>query len=232
MSIDKPASHVTSFLKLFCLIRNIEHVSLARPGATNYVIRMQIDRAIQDQADYVVVCPTSSDRFDIPMDTDDWYPNLTLKDVHYRGYFAESCDNVEQKQPTRIVSDVADNIFLDQHQAGIPDTQQQALKQVIAYLHNSTMSRHKEHYIIRDGLFTLQQTGIDFLFIPGAMECFDWSFVQRVWPQDLPNPYGYIQETGVESCTVTHNSQQNHDLFCNIMLDLVDWKGTDPVAIS
>ena len=44
MSVDDPNDGITSFLELYAQKRGFEHVSLARPGATNFAIRLQIDR--------------------------------------------------------------------------------------------------------------------------------------------------------------------------------------------
>jgi len=55
MSTDDPDEGIVSFCELYSRAKNFEHVSLARPGATNFATRLQIDRAIKDRADYVVI---------------------------------------------------------------------------------------------------------------------------------------------------------------------------------
>jgi hypothetical protein len=65
MSSDTRWPDQPSFLDQYADYRGWQHVSLARPGATNLCIHLQIERAIQDHADYVIIGATSSDRIDV-----------------------------------------------------------------------------------------------------------------------------------------------------------------------
>lgn len=220
MSVDHPGGEVTSFLELYARQKGFRHVSLGRPGATNYVIRLQINRAIQDHADYVIIGTTSSDRFDIPAEPEPWNPDLKLEDIHYQGYRAISQDNV-QGHP-KIVSDVEYNIFHDRHQNIITDQQKSALKHYLADLHGPSLQRHKEMFMIRDGLHELVRARIPFVFIPAAMWMYDWTQFDIVWPSDTVNPYSMLMARPPYDYdkTVTHNDQSCHDRFCVTLLDI------------
>ena len=87
MSVDTQLHNTDiSFLDLYAQEKKFNHISLARVGATNYVIRLQIDRAIKDRADYVVVGATSSDRMDVIITDDDFGIPLTLDNIAYHKY--------------------------------------------------------------------------------------------------------------------------------------------------
>lgn len=220
---------VRTFLDLFCERRGIRHVSLARPGATNYVIRLQIDQAIKSGADYVVLCPTSADRFDLPKLIGGVPHQIQLNDVHYHGYHARSARYVSPQgsndRPPSIVSDVEHNLFSNYHGANLDTDQKNALKHHIAYLHDPALVRHKEHYMMRDALWSLDHHGIDYMFIPGSLFMYDWSWARRTWPRDQDDPYSYILKVGPYPYSVTHNDQAGHDRFCEILETLVAWPG-------
>lgn len=213
MSVDYPDGEVTSFLELYAQQKGFRHVSLGRPGATNYVIRLQIDRAIRDRADYVIVSATSSDRFDIPTEPEPWNPDLRLEDVHYQGYRAMSQHHVQST--SKIVSDVEYNILHERHQNIVTEIQRSSLKHYLADLHGPSLQRHKEMFMIRDGLHELSRAGIAFVFIPAAMWMYDWSQFEIVWPADKVNPYSMLMEQQPYDYekTVTHNDQSCHDRF-------------------
>lgn len=70
MSCDYPATETISFIDRYARTRGFEHISLAKSGSTNFCIRTQIDEAIRQRADFVVVGATSSDRLDFPKPTE------------------------------------------------------------------------------------------------------------------------------------------------------------------
>ena len=226
MSVDDPPGSITSFLDLFCDRHALTHVSLGRPGATNFVIRLQIDHAIRNHANFVIVAATGSDRFDIPVDqSPDWAPNIDLGCVHYHGYRAASSGHVPTR-PIQIVSDVEYNLMNNIHGANLSPQIKQALKSYTAYLHHPSLVKYKEHFIIRDGLRALDAAGIPYVFLPAAMNEFDWSDFYLVWPREQEQPYTMIQKTGPYPYqeTVTHNSQASHEQFCRTLDQITrDW---------
>ena len=72
MSDDTSRPHERTFLQQFCDKHNYEYHCLARPGATNFVINLQVDMAIKQKPDLIVIGATSSDRIQIVMDQEGW----------------------------------------------------------------------------------------------------------------------------------------------------------------
>lgn len=229
MSTDDPDDGVISFCELYCQRRGFEHVSLARPGATVFATRLQIEKAIEQQADFVVVGITCSDRFDVPLDINNTTPFYTLDNVFYRGYRARSERHVTHDS-VKLVCDVFDNIINRNYQKElVSDQQLQALKAYIAYLHNPSVVVQRDYYVISDGLRKLQAAGIDFVLLPGHMGHHDWSWVKRVWPQDQAMPYSlkYGPDGWYDPprYTGTHNPAYAHEEFCETMLSITkDWQ--------
>jgi hypothetical protein len=223
MSIDiPPMGTVTSFLDLYANSQNLNHVSLARIGATNFMIRLQIDEAIKQQADYVILSTVPSDRIDIVLDHELQHGFFELKNIVYRGYRCKSVQNIAD-QDNKILSDSiynAMNIRLE-----LSKDQKRAVQSYIADLHNASLQRQRDYYMISDGLHRLQQHGIPFLLIPDCMEHLDWSWVEHVWPADIPAPI--TMPNGACDCgiTVTHNDQMSHNMFYETLKSLIpDWK--------
>lgn len=228
MTTDDPKiTDLVSFCELYCREKQFHHVSLARPGATNFAIRLQIEKAIEQQADYVVVGLTGSDRFDIPLDTEDPTVVYHLDNIWYTNYRAVSQNNVNQDS-IKIVSDTINNILARLHQDLVSNEQLESLKHYISHLHSRNLGAQKEYYMISDGLRKLQSAGIEFVLIPGWMNQHDWSWVQRVWPGTLTSPYqipyGLRGQQTPPVYTGTHNPDYAHREFCQSLVAITqDW---------
>ena len=227
MTTDDPEDGIIGFCELYCKCKHFEHVSLARPGATNFAIRLQIDRAIKDGADYVVIGLTSSDRFDIVLDNSVSVPWYKLEDIKYNGYRARSEHYVDQ-QNIKMVSDTFNNLLEKTYQDCLTDQQLQAIKSHIAYLHNYSLASQKDYYIISDGIRKLISSDIEFVLIPGWLGQHDWSWVRRLWPNNQHSPYempyGPADWEMPRRYTNTHNPAWAHEEFCKTLLDITeDW---------
>lgn len=220
MSVDYPAKEVTTFLELYCNSKGFEHVSLARAGATNFMIRMQIEHAIQHNADYVVVSNTSVDRIDIVLDIDNLDPWFALENILHTGYNSASEQQFPGTNP-KIISDTINNIMWSRHENIVPEQKKQAIKHWVADLHNHSLQRQKDYFLISDGLRKLKEYHIPFVYLPKtSMGFMDWSWVELCWPNDqvapsdMPNgPYDYNK-------TVTHNDQSCHDQFAETLKNI------------
>lgn len=228
MSTDEPNDGIIGFCQLYCNKKGFEHVSLARPGATNFAIRLQIEKAIQQCADYVVIGITCSDRFDLAVDIEQTESLYHLNHIHYTNYRAQSEKHVDQNN-VKLISDTFVNILHRIYEKTLlSDQQLSALKEYIAYLHNPSLTVQKEYYMISDGLRKLQSTGIEFLLLPGYMGQFDWSWVKKVWPRSKPMPYEMPYGTegwyNPPRFTQTHNPAWAHEEFCDTLMSLTqDW---------
>jgi len=224
MTTDHPSDGIDSFCALYCQTKGFEHVSLARPGATNFAIRLQIDQAIQDRADFVVLGATSADRFDVVLDGNDRVAAYQLCHILYSGYRALSEHSVDQSS-VKLVSDTFNNIVERVYQNKlVTDQQIKCLKNYLAYLHNYTLASQKDYYVISDGVRKLQSRNIDFVLIPGWLSQFDWSWVSNQWPRDRSSPYdmpyGPSDWEKPVRFTGTHNPAWAHREFCETLLTI------------
>jgi hypothetical protein len=221
MALDHPQKEIKSFLQLFAEYKNFDHVSLARAGSTCFLIRLQIEHAIANNADYVIVGCTSSDRMDIPIQNSD-INYLSMEDVLLTGYRSQVETHVNQKSPA-VISDTILNLLHSKHEDIVTEHQKSSIKSFVANLHDPALKRQENFYVISDGLRKLQQARIPFVYIPHGLAFMDWSWLDCVWPMDqlpcaMPNgPYDYDK-------SITHNDQECHDRFFEILKSLTtDW---------
>ena len=216
---------ITSFLDLYCAERSLKHVSLGRSGATNFLIRTQIEEAINCKADYIVVGTTTSDRMDIPIPTrekDIQWP-VKLSDVEYKGYRSASAENIRNPDP-KVISDSINNWTTDNYtwvfhdnvrRTEVTEAQITAMKHYVAELHNFQLETTRDYYIIAEGIRKLMMLGKQFKFMTGPMSC-DWSWVgdnlySGKQPWDMP--------MGLHKDSANHNGQEAHDLFAQLLAD-------------
>lgn len=228
MSSDLHNSVIKSFLDQYCQLQGFKHVSLARSGATNFLIRLQIEEAIVRNADYIVISATSSDRIDLAMQ-ESVPVLLQLGNIEYQGYNSISERNV-QPQEVCVLSDSINNWTTKESRAlahsnnkrNISPDVIDALTHYVAHLHTFSLEQNQDYYIISDGLRKLISLNKKFIFMGGPMFYLDWSWIgtEHLWtdpqPWDLPD--------GLTNTTVNHTPQSAHDKFLKTLCNMTsDW---------
>jgi hypothetical protein len=132
--------------------------NFARNGISNDAIRVQIDEAIAINPDLIIVSSTSSDRITIPS-----HPNtessgkITLQHFNYK-------ENVN----SHLISNHF-NTFLRNASPRIKALNMKTKAAILGYiecLHDLNWKKQLDNYIIRDGLWTLHDLGINFYYNP------------------------------------------------------------------
>jgi hypothetical protein len=227
MSVGTQDHGITSFLNLYSKQKQFDHVSLARSGATNFLIRLQIEEAIRLNADFIVIGATSNDRMEVPIPArskEIAWP-IRIKDIEYRGYLSASAENVDSECP-KIISDSINNWTSNNYRNVPHDNFRRkeitpeviaAMKHYVTHLHNDQLDQMKNYFVIADGLRKLISLGKEFIFLAGPLRGCDWNFVgHRRWvetePWDLPH--------GIHPAEISHNPQTAHDEFARVLVDM------------
>jgi len=172
---------------------------LARPGCSNGGIRIQIDEALRQQPDFVIVAPTFSDRIEIPANTEpyDWITNPNLPD-HIRkegniGYDKQvGINNINYgTNPYRMICEnivtLAENRDNPYRSGKIDKNTQAAIKQYINYLYDVNWKRQQDEWIMRDGIMQLFYSGIPFLLVAGNL--WNTGNIRQAIPQVVDDRY-------------------------------------------
>ena len=179
----------TSFGEVICNKQSWNLIDLARGGCSNFTIALQVDRAIEMNADLVVLNTTTSDRIELPIiteknqsiwkklkqgfDWDNWFDlqarcfdkDKGLSNVSYQGHNNGSVKN-NTNEPT-IVSESMNNI--DPSFFGITEEQHHALVEYMIYLHDTNLRKQFDSWIISDACRRLYQAGIPFIIFIEAL---------------------------------------------------------------
>lgn len=131
--------------------------TLAVEGASNFFIRLQIDRAIEQQADYVIVNFTSSIREEIIFNNID--DNRDLYDRFYRYHATIEPSSLVCYSPATL-----DKTSI------LTTKQKQILKSYHVNFSNMDLSIQKNYYFIQGSIETLIKKKIPFKFSQGGFE--------------------------------------------------------------
>jgi hypothetical protein len=177
--------------------------NLARQGCSNGGIRVQIDEAIRQQADFVIVAPTFHDRIEIPAgaapyvapanENKGWASDLQkhLQTNHGVGYDrAAGIDNVNYgTNPYRMICEtifsLAENYEHPYRSTRIDQNTQGAVKQYVNFMYDSEWKRQQDEWIMRDGIMQLHYAGIPFLLV--ANNLWTSNTVREAFPSVVPD---------------------------------------------
>ena len=127
------------------------------------------------------------------------------------------------EQDNKILSDSIHNAT--EVRMELSKDQKRAIQTYVADLHNVSLQRQKDYYMISDGLHQLTRHKIPFLLIPDCMEHMDWSWVDHIWPPTCPAPMSMPNGACDYGITVTHNDQSAHNMFFETLQSIVPhWK--------
>ena len=145
-----------------------EYYNLAIPACTNFGIRLQIDHAIDVlNADFVIVNATTPTRIDFKINNSDRY-------THENGW-----NNIDKTLLTdsigSVFQDDLDTSFEDNHIAErlskVMNAETHALfKQYFLHFYDPDIERHKQYYILQNGLDKLLKSNTQFIFSPNTFE--------------------------------------------------------------
>jgi hypothetical protein len=127
---------------------NLDLHNLAIPGSSNFVIRLQIDKAIELNSDFIIITPSSPDRIEIT--------NKSIKEPDIINY--NDVDNYNSTSNNRYLRSSPIWDFVDKKIPGVEN--------YVKNLYSSTVKKQIDHWIIRDGIHQLNLKNIPYLIQP------------------------------------------------------------------
>ena len=180
-----------------------ELVNLARPGISNGGIRLQIEKAIQERADFVFIVPTFPDRIELPGKIDppqdillaikkknkknliefsERLP-LFLPELDYGYDPTIGLSNIDySNEGYRLISAPLIHLVEGSYKATADNKGIRfLLKQYITMLYDPLWKKQNDQWIIREAMFNLYDNDIPFSLDPGYL----WS--DEEFKKFLPN---------------------------------------------
>lgn len=154
---DYPDQHFTQHLAKHYVAN---YKTFARSGASNTLIRYQIDQLIEDRVDFIFWSSTLSDRIEIKAERAQGHPP-SLFDFNYRGLEDVSSLDPRFKEHPSIISNSLTSLL--QHNAP------KVAKNIKGFFVKNYEWRSKadqDAWIIHSTWVTLVKSGIPFVFIP------------------------------------------------------------------
>ena len=178
----------THYSELLSKRINWNLINLARRGCSNGGIRLQIDEAIRQQADFVIIVPTGWDRIEIPV-RDNFYKNtekliqsfgnvlqdflldkskstydsnLGIKNINY------DPDKTDHMIFETIFS-LAENYSHEYRREKLSMDKVTAIKHFINHLYDSNWKQQMDKWIITEGLCQLHDKSIPFSIERGML---------------------------------------------------------------
>jgi len=179
-----------------------ELVSYARQGIGNNVIRLQIDEAIKDGADWVFIASTTEDRIEFPMNKfkkiEDGNPNHSAYPENQIGYnpsLGLKNFNYGSSHPYTMISEtlfsVIDNLPHNYRIIKVDKNTRIAVEGYTAFLYDAHWKSQVDTWVLQSGLWRLHNLNINFLFNPWITYIHDKTFSDM--PQWFVEKY-YVPE--------------------------------------
>ena len=134
---------------------------LARPGCSNGGIRIQIDEALRQRPDFVIVAPTFTDRMEIPVKPFNYSKHHGLDNINY--------GNNPYRMICEPIGTLIENTDHPTRYNKLDDYTESALQQYINHIYDHKWKQQQDEWIIRDGIMQLFYFKIPFLVIAGPL---------------------------------------------------------------
>ena len=152
-STDKPP-HYKKFLNTHfseLLKKDYKVINFAKAGVSNYYIRYQVEEAIKQSPDVVILTPTNTARLELNINPD-------LKNGKYIG----SIDEVKNSNIVSVHESAINNL-------DVPRSYKKAMGYYFKNIYNQEWERKKQVWVINDAINELQYNKIPCIFQPGFL---------------------------------------------------------------
>ncbi len=179
--VTKPKTH---FSELLSEKINFDLVPLARGGMSNLGICLQVEHAIKENPEFIILNTTSSDRIEIPIDPD--YPkNFSLTDIAYFETSSLSCYSQLGKNDPKLISDTLyallnnDKEWFKNYSSVVPNMSSihNAVKGYFQFMYSEKWKSQIDLWCLYSALHKLEISKIPYLIVLSHMkldEQFDW----------------------------------------------------------
>ena len=211
-SIDPrtPGTHLT---ERFAKYYNSDLISLAKPGSSNFAIRLQLETAIKMQPDVILFEFTNAQKTDLvttALGENTVYKKDNLAhNIRYTNYENIVPSVIDTGKQT-IVSDGIKN-FIDaecfpENEKLTPNAKR-AMQYWFTELYDEQLKYHQDYFICSSVFYELERAKIPYVWTRGDLSMFDWSnYHNQV--SDAGNPWNDWTDPGILSVYHTTPEKQ------------------------
>lgn len=163
-------------------------VSLARQGTSNSVVRLQVERAVQESADLVIINGVHSNRFEVPLHRvfstqpqKDYDPARGLDNIDYRYYPNRSRHNLDNNRRASMFSDHYTKFYSTDFDPEFT----LAWKHYMSSIYCQSWQKQQDQWIVESSLCRLMTSGTAFVYFPMDQPVPSWLPSDNVY--DRPN---------------------------------------------
>lgn len=168
VGIGCPEQRKDSYASIIGKYFGVDDINLGKPGATNYVISLQVEYAIEMNADLIIINTTSSDRCEWIDSTKQVNTRVrTLRHVNYHDYFNDHYfRNDPLYEPFIFSEQIAGVGMARPHRlAEEPESRIQQLLDYYGLVYEKNIKIDYDIGLMCMNIIRMQQKGIRFLFL-------------------------------------------------------------------
>lgn len=227
----------TSFTEILSIKNNWDMISLARAGASNFAICLQIDKAIEIDCDAVVIATTTVDRIEIPDPLDvaglharfaeeeniDWNEGVyqksnSIANILYKLHNDSSTKHDFFNSNWTLMSDTIGNFLLGERYKDYIDSEVlDSLKHYLTNLYDPAYKRQIDTWILSDACRRLKVANKPFLiFVESVLD----GYTSRPYKQEYKKDFGWISDNSIvwpeefayhKDLTITNEAVYHYD---------------------
>ena len=216
----QPGTHLT---ELMAQELGAELISLAKPGSSNFAIRLQLETAIKLKPDLILFEFTNAQKVDLPLSVlgreYNYQANKGADNLKYTNYDNIIADCIDVNSAS-IVSDGIKNFITGDCfpvNTALTKTSRDALKMWFTELYDEQLKYHQDYFICSSVFSPLDSSGIPYVWCRGDLCMFDWSIYKNEVPE-AGNPW--INWTDPGQLSVYHTTPAKQKELVQHWLDV------------
>ncbi len=156
----------THFSEIIADKLGYELIPYSRAGMSNGGIAIQIDTAMQQKPDLILLGTTYSDRIEFPINEPRSTDKFTINDISYHHTTTSLTSNISldpQLISTNLVEVISNNFGSTFHLCDQPRKKEKAIKDWFRYLYHSDWKTQTDRWMMYGVVHQLNQSGIPYI---------------------------------------------------------------------
>jgi hypothetical protein len=179
----------THYTEILAKELGAELINIAKPGSSNFAIRLQIETAIAMKPDLITFEFASASRIDLPLsafnEDGNYDSKLNAHNLRYTNYHSVVDKTIDQSKES-IVSDgirnFIDGVCFPANERLTPNSRR-ALEYWFTELYDEDLKYHQDYFTCTSAFLPLENSGIPYIWTRGDMCMFDWSIYNNEVPE-------------------------------------------------